>query len=521
MTPVITPVARLEDALGAESNWDALIVVAGTLPVRLPEPLDLAVRSLVEVDRTARTAARLMVAPGAPGRRLILSPTGALSRDYDDVRRIGEAAAEGIRIARDAGAVQPLLVLRSLPAQARYGRAIDVALLHALAALWEPLEAREALGDDEVEPVREVGFVVPDGVDGERLAHEISAIEAGRRLARDVAGAHPERMTPARMGEYMLDAFLDTDVEIEILDDPDDLRADYPLLFAVARASLAVPRHAPRVIRLVWECDGPVEQTILLAGKGLSYDTGGADLKTGGHMVGMSRDKGGAAAVAGFVLTAARLRPPGVRIVAEIGAVRNSIGSDAFVSDEILVSHAGVRVRVGNTDAEGRLVLADLLSHLRIRALDAEQPILVSVATLTGHAGIAVGQYSIVNENRPAALEGFGAGLFEQGELWGDPFERSTLRREDFDFVQPRTRADDVLSCNNKPSSQTPRGHQFPFAFLLLASGLERHGADSERPIPVAHVDIGGSGVEDMDWQHGRPTAAPVVAMVAALLMKR
>jgi leucyl aminopeptidase len=103
------------------------------------------------------------------------------------------------------------------------------------------------------------------------------------------------------------------------------------------------------------------------------------------------------------------------------------------------------------------------------------------------------------------------------GDLWGDPFEVSRLRREDFDFVQPKSRADDTLSCNNLPSSGTARGHQFPMAFLCLASGLAKHGNDSAIPLPFTHIDIGGSGAEGGDWQHGRPTGRPLVALLQAL----
>jgi leucyl aminopeptidase len=519
MMPALTPVATLGEALAPDAGWDALIVVASRVPCGLPEPLELAVQAQVEVDRTATHTPRVLAVPGAPGRRLVLVPTGPLRRDTDDVRRVGDAAGRGLLLARDAGATRPLLLLRGIPSDERYANALEVALLGALAVLWEPLEARESLGDESVEPVVEIAFVVPEGRDGFAVAETVDAMESGRRLARDLAGTEPERMTPARMAEAIEDAFADTSVEVDVIDDADDLRADYPLLHAVARASLAVERHHPRVIRLVWEGEGTITQTLLLAGKGLSYDTGGADLKTGGHMAGMSRDKGGAAAVAGFVLAAAKLAPPGLRIVAEIGAVRNSIGPDAFVTDEILVSHAGVRVRVGNTDAEGRLVLADLLSHLRLEALDAVRPRLFSVATLTGHAAIAVGNYTIAIENGPARIAKVAADLREDGEAWGDPIEVSTLRREDFERIAPHSRADDVLSCNNAPSSQTPRGHQFPMAFLIVASGLAGHGGDAQQPLAYTHIDIGGSGVAGMDWQHGRPTASPVVAFAARYLM--
>src|SRR4029077_21045425 len=107
--------------------------------------------------------------------------------------------------------------------------------------------------------------------------------------------------------------------------------------------------------------------------------------KTDGHMAGMSRDKGGAGVVAGLLRAVAALALPGVRVIGLLGLVRNSIGEESFVSDEIIRSRAGVRVRIGNTDAEGRLVLADLLARAKDLAGGEPDPLLFSVATLTGH----------------------------------------------------------------------------------------------------------------------------------------
>jgi len=322
-------------------------------------------------------------------------------------------------------------------------------------------------------------------------------------------------MAPPRFAKYCVDAFQGSGVKVSVVSDLKVLARDYPLLSAVARASLEVERHRPCVVRLEYKPKGKPQHTLLFAGKGLTYDTGGADLKVGGAMAGMSRDKGGAAAVAGFMLAAAKLKIP-VQAIAELGVVRNSIGAESFVTDEIVTSHAGVRVRIGNTDAEGRLVLADLLSHLRVRALKEHNPRIFSVATLTGHAGRAVGPYNIALDNGPARAAGVAVQLGEQGDQWGDPFEISRLRREDYDFVQPRTKADDLLSCNNLPSSGTARGHQFPAAFLVIASGLDKHGTDSNQPLCFTHIDIGGSGAEGGDWQHGRPTGKPLVALLAS-----
>jgi leucyl aminopeptidase len=506
-------------ALGPGGDFDAVVVVAPALAAIDEPKLRAAIQPLAAIDAKLEDTLQLVAAPALAGSRLVLAPTGPLGRDHDDVRRFAEAAREGVKRARDAGARRPLVVVAGAPADADFAEAIPVSALGALSALWEPLEAREAQGGGEIEPVERVGIAALAASVNEQRVRWAGAVEQGRRLARDLCGTEPERMAPPRFAAHVKDVFLGSSVKVTVIDDQAVIARDYPLIAAVARASQPVERHQPRIVRLEYVGQGPIERSIWLAGKGVTYDTGGADLKTGGVMAGMSRDKGGAAAVAGFVLAAARLEPRGVRIVGELGVVRNSIGSDAYVSDEIITSHAGVRVRIGNTDAEGRLVLADLLSHLRGDALSAPAPLLLSIATLTGHANRAVGPYCIAIDNRWARIARVGAKFMTEGDRWGDPFEVSRLRREDWDFVKPRSKADDVLSCNNAPSSATERGHQFPMAFLAIASGLAPHcHRDSEQRLAYTHLDIAGAATERGDWQHGRPSGAPVVALCAALL---
>jgi len=508
-------VAQLDATLAKKHSYDCLVVVAHDLATVDHKLLVQAFAAARAIDAKAASALSLVAVAGAPGGRVVLAPTGPVTRDHDDVRRYAEAAKKGVLRARDAGAHEPLVVMAPPPADPRHTHAARVAALGAIGSLWEPLEAREALGAS-VEPITSIGFCVLGGGFAAEDAAWVEATEAGLRLARDLCGTEPERMSPPRFAEYCVAAFKGTGVKVSVVDAHKTLVKDYPLLSAVARASIEVERHRPCVVRLEYTPKGKVARTLLFAGKGLTYDTGGADLKVNGAMSGMSRDKGGAAAVAGFVLAAAKMGLGGVKVVAELGVVRNSIGAESFVSDEIIASHAGVRVRIGNTDAEGRLVLADLLSHLRVRAAKEVNPRILSVATLTGHAGRAVGPYNIALDNGPARQAAVSESLGLQGDLWGDPFEVSRLRREDYEFVAPRTKADDVLSCNNLPSSGTARGHQFPMAFLAIASGLDKHGTDSKQPMCFTHVDIGGSGCEGGDWQHGRPSARPVVAFLAA-----
>ncbi len=511
----ILAVPTVTKALAARGGFDAVVLVGHDLAAVASPELTPLLRTLAATDATFASNVSVIPAPGLAGSRLVTAPTGPLTRDHDDVRRYAEAAARGLRRARDAGSTRPLLLLQPAPEGEVYAEFAKVAALGAAGSLWQPLEAREARGKS-ITPITQLGVAVLGGAFAKDEAAWVEATEGGLSLARDLCGTEPERMAPPKFAAYVQQAFKNLPVKVAVQKDPRKLLREYPLLMAVARASLPVARHRPNVVRLEYTPKGKVRHTLLFAGKGLTYDTGGADLKTGGHMSGMSRDKGGAAAVAGLFYAVAKLRLPGVRLIAELGVVRNSIGSDAFVSDEIVTSHAGCRVRIGNTDAEGRLVLADLLSHLRVAAAKVTTPRLFSVATLTGHAGRAVGPYNIALDNGPARVLGTAETLGEVGDRCGDPFEVSRLRREDFDFVAPRTKADDVLSCNNAPSSATARGHQFPMAFLCLASGLARHAGDSDMPLPFTHIDIGGSGCEDGDWQHGSPTGKPVVALLEA-----
>jgi leucyl aminopeptidase len=261
-----------------------------------------------------------------------------------------------------------------------------VAELAVRQAAYMPLQQVEANPSKK----RKLAQLALKDVDG-RCSERAFAIEAGRNLARDIGSADPERMAPLKVAEIVRTACEPAGVTVDVIDDAERLQAEYPLLNAVARASLHVPRHRPCVVRLSWCGKGDKERTVLLAGKGVTYDTGGADVKVGGGMAGMRQDKCGVAAAVGFVLACAvapEEQTRGLCVIVEIGCVRNSTGSDAYVADEIVVSHAGKRVLVGNTDMEGRMVLADCLSHLRRRAIveGYPSPCILSLATLTGHA---------------------------------------------------------------------------------------------------------------------------------------
>ncbi|RUS21531.1 hypothetical protein BC937DRAFT_92408 [Endogone sp. FLAS-F59071] len=283
-----------------------------------------------------------------------------------------------------------------------------------------------------------------------------------------------------------------------------------------------VERHHPRIVKLEYRApdQSKVRENLYFVGKGVTYDTGGADIKAGGVM---------RASVAGFLKTVSLLAPEHVNITAGLSFVRNSVGSNSYVSDEVILSRAGVRVLIGNTDAEGRLVMTDLLTEFKDAALaereaNSAPSILFTVATLTGHALRAYGGYGIALDTNVSARQlRVSRRIFDAGHVWGDPFEISTLRRDDMEAVAPGSTSEDVVQANDKPSSATMRGHQFPAGYLVIASGLDKHGSSAvpEQRVAYTHLDIAGSAetLDGVGLSLPTVTGSPVPALAGAFLL--
>ena len=115
--------------------------------------------------------------------------------------------------------------------------------------------------------------------------------------------------------------FKGTNVVVEVVKGQEVLEKEYPCFAAVNRCASVIPRHDGRVIWMTYTPDGPIEKTLFLVGKGVTYDTGGADIKAGGIMAGMSRDKCGSGVVAGFLQCVAKLQPKGIKVVGGMAMV--------------------------------------------------------------------------------------------------------------------------------------------------------------------------------------------------------
>jgi len=219
-------------------------------------------------------------------------------------------------------------------------------------------------------------LVLPDGVDGEEVTRVAEAVFLGRDLVNTPSNdMGPEELAAAARG---VAARFGAKVSVIIGDEL--LKQNYPLIHAVGRAS----ERAPRLVDITWGAAGAPKVT--LVGKGVCFDSGGLDIKSSAGMLTMKKDMGGAAVVLAIAQMAMGAGLD-MRLRVLIPAVENSISGRAYRPGDILASRKGLSVEIGNTDAEGRLVLADALCEA-----DREKPeLLIDVATLTGAARSATG----------------------------------------------------------------------------------------------------------------------------------
>ena len=217
---------------------------------------------------------------------------------------------------------------------------------------------------------------IPDGVDGV----DLSRIAEGVALARDLINTPANDLGPGELEQAARDLAEKHGASIQSIVGDDLLKQNFPLIHAVGRAAA----RAPRLIDLTW--GDPAAPKVTLVGKGVCFDTGGLDIKPSSGMLTMKKDMGGAACVLGaaHMIMDAKLK---VRLRVLIPAVENAISGDAFRPLDIYRSRKGITVEIGNTDAEGRLVLADALAL----AGEEKPELTVDMATLTGAARVALG----------------------------------------------------------------------------------------------------------------------------------
>ncbi|TZF91476.1 leucyl aminopeptidase family protein [Cognatilysobacter lacus] len=259
----------------------------------------------------------------------------------------------------------------------------------------------------------------PARLQAKALTSEVRDVLAACVRVRDLVNTPTQHMGPDELERAACEIGEAHGARIRVVSGEDLLEHNFPAIHAVGRAS----HRAPRLIRLDW--GDAANPHIAIVGKGVCFDTGGLNIKTGDGMRNMKKDMGGAAhAIALAELLMAQRLP--LRITLLVPAVENAVGPDALRPGEVIATRAGVHVEVDNTDAEGRIILADALTH----AAEDVPALLIDFATLTGAARVALGPdlpaLYANDEARAAAL--LHAGLEVRDPLWRMPLWRPYWR---------------------------------------------------------------------------------------------
>ena len=308
------------------------------------------------------------------------------------------------------------MAFRALPARLPAGdyRVVtlpDGVAIQAFALAW----ALGAYGYDRYrqKPADPKPRLVVEGVD---LTETLNLAQACA-LARDLVNTPANDMGPVQLEMAAREIAETFGAKIAVVAGDDLLTENYPAVHAVGRA--ADVKRAPRMIEISWAGAGADAPLVAVIGKGVVFDTGGLDIKPSASMRLMKKDMGGAAhALAlGRMVMAARLP---IRLAVLVPAVENAISGDAMRPGDVLASRKGLSIEVGNTDAEGRLILADALT----RAGELNPDLTIDMATLTGAARVALGPQVIPFYTADDTLA---AELAKAAETVGDPLWRMPL----------------------------------------------------------------------------------------------
>ena len=352
-------------------------------------------------------------------------------------------------------------------------------------------QGAKAASDDQKEWA---ALIVRGALDSTELARAIATAESVYWV-RDRVNTPPNELFPQSFADIVQSVAKNLPIEVEVFDEKALAKGGFGGLLGVGGGS----SRPPRLIALRYTPKKPAAH-VALVGKGITFDSGGLSIKPAASMVGMKYDMTGAATVAGAIIAAAKIGSP-VQITAWMCLAENMPSGTALRPNDVIRIHGGKSVEVLNTDAEGRLVLADGL-----QAASAEHPdLIVDVATLTGAARVALGERYAGLMGDESARELVESSASNQGELvWPMPLPeelRSGLNS-------------DVADIANVATGSPLGGMLVAGLFLKEFVGTKK---DSDKLIPWAHLDIAGPA-SNSSGAYGHTPKGPTGALVRTLI---
>lgn len=324
-------------------------------------------------------------------------------------------------------------------------------------------------------------YIVVDEItkDIQKEFEDAQCISDAVNLTRDFVNTTPDDFYPEVMAQEAIKIASQNNLECKVYDEDYLDENGMGAMLAVGRAS----RHKSKLIHLTYKPTGKkkAKKKIVLVGKGLTYDSGGLSLKPADFMVSMKSDKSGGSAVLGVMSAIADLNLP-IEVHGIVGAVENMIGGDAYKPDDVLTAKNGKTIEVRNTDAEGRLVLADCLCYAQDEIKDIDY--ILDFATLTGACVVGVGHYTsgIMGNNKNLNCKVVGNAL-RSGELATTlPFNR---------YLKKTIKSEIADICN---ISSTRYGGAITAGMFL------ENFISEEYKQKWVHIDIAGPAYVESSW---------------------
>ncbi|CAA6803889.1 MAG: Cytosol aminopeptidase PepA (EC [uncultured Campylobacterales bacterium] len=308
------------------------------------------------------------------------------------------------------------------------------------------------------------------------------AVANATNMAKTIVNSTPNDVTPQRLAQLAKELTIDVPNTNCFIGDNEYLESENMNLFlAVNRASC----HPAKLVHLSYTPKNP-KKVITLVGKGLTYDSGGLNIKTGSYMSTMKADKGGACAVLGIFKAITELKLD-VELHAVIGATENMVGGDAYKADDVIIARNKDSVEIQNTDAEGRLVLADCLSWAQDKI---KSDYILDFATLTGACVVGLGEYTtgIMGNNSKLKHQ---IGANNSGEL------SSMLP---FNKYLKKTLKSPVADICNISSSR--------YGGAITAGLFLDNFITDEYKDKWVHLDIAGPAFVERDWGYNQTGAS-------------
>lgn len=301
-----------------------------------------------------------------------------------------------------------------------------------------------------------------------------SAVSEATNFARDIVNTTPQDMYPKAMAQLAQNIANEHNLTCNILGEDGLLKENMQAMYAVGRASI----HESQLIHLAYTPKEP-KFRINLIGKGLTYDSGGLSLKPAESMLTMKMDKSGGATVLAIIKAIATLKLP-IEVHTFVGAVENMPAGNAYKPDDVLVAKNGTTIEVRNTDAEGRLVLADVLAYAQ---QEHEADYIFDYATLTGACVVALGSYTTgLMGHNTALVESIKAANNTSGEL------SCPLCFNDFLKEELKSEIADIKNTASRFGGAITAG-------LFLDNFIDDNHKDK-----WVHFDIAGSAYTEKPW---------------------